>query len=44
MVINEHHVFKEFLKTLLVIDPDDRASCEEALSHPFFDMDFRYLV
>ena len=35
IIISDHAPFLDFLRTLLVIDPERRASASEALAHEF---------
>ena len=35
IVLDQHSEFLDFIKKLLTIDPDERSSSAEALTHPF---------
>ena len=39
-----HHIFDDFVKYILNIDPIDRPSASEVLKHPFFKTDFQSLI
>ena len=40
LIEKEHKEFADFLEFLLILDPNKRPSCEEALKHPFFGKKF----
>ena len=37
LVLEEHHNFKSLLKSMLLIDPTLRPSCNKCLRHEFFN-------
>lgn len=41
LILEEHKLFRDFLKKLLIIDPNLRPSCIEAMKHDFFKYSYK---